>query len=268
MATTGVVDGDVEPEVVRIYPQLRQFTRADQQMQGQLLVAQVVADHLGQVVACQPAQGQLLGALDVMVVAQAVEVVAAVAGQQAPVDEHMVQCRYALPEFLQVGTHQALETLIVPVRQQAVEPGPIHQLGGRHATQEVQGMGEITEVASRLALATAGQVVGIGSGGAPGVCLHPRAQARRIGRQLAGQLRRLAQLPLEKPPRQVQGQCRIGLLKQLAIEGLHLAGRPGGGIPRAGESLRKGNVHASLLEVLSLGALAADKNSAEETSGT
>lgn len=68
-----------------------------------MLVAEVVADHFGQVVRGEVAEGELLGALQVVEVAEAFDFLAADAGQQAPVEQDVVACRDAVAEFFEEG---------------------------------------------------------------------------------------------------------------------------------------------------------------------
>src|SRR5690606_15392701 len=75
VACIGVIDGDVELEIIRVDTQLAELANADQQVQGQLLVTQVVADQLGKKVARLMGEGQLQSALDVMVGGQIVGIV-------------------------------------------------------------------------------------------------------------------------------------------------------------------------------------------------
>ena len=72
MAGVAVVHRDVQGEVVRIEPELVEFVGGDQQVQRQLLVAEVEADHLRQEFLAVPAQRQLDQALFVEGVVQVV----------------------------------------------------------------------------------------------------------------------------------------------------------------------------------------------------
>src|SRR2546427_2715330 len=59
MAGVGVVHGDMQREVVGIYSQLIEFVGGDEQVQRQLLIAQVESHDLGQELLRIPAQRQL-----------------------------------------------------------------------------------------------------------------------------------------------------------------------------------------------------------------
>ncbi|MNO97935.1 hypothetical protein D3C76_896620 [compost metagenome] len=59
MARADIVDGHVQPEVMRIDAQFAQFIGRDQQVQRQLLIAKVVANHLWQIHITAVAQRQL-----------------------------------------------------------------------------------------------------------------------------------------------------------------------------------------------------------------
>ncbi len=148
MAVVGVVDRDVQGEVIGIDAQLGQLVGGDQQVQRQLFVAEVETDHLRQELLGALGQGQLDRTLHEVLVVQVLPVVAALAGEQLAVEHHMVLFRQALAEFFQIGLNQCLEARLVPALQQAVEPGAVDQLGRRHTAQEVQRMGLAGKIAS------------------------------------------------------------------------------------------------------------------------
>src|SRR5690606_39777909 len=75
VAGIGVIDGDVQLEIIRVDTQLAELADTDQQVQGQLFITQVVANQLGKKVARLVGEGQLQSALDVMVGGQIVGVI-------------------------------------------------------------------------------------------------------------------------------------------------------------------------------------------------
>ena len=217
----GVVDGHVQLEIVRIDAQLAQLMGADQQVQRQLLVAKVVADQLRQVTLTQMAQRQLQGALDVMRVAQPAQLQAVVGGQQLAIQQHMVLPRLAVAQFFQIGLHQRLQMRLPPVRQHAVEPGAVDQLGRRHRAQKVQGMGAVAEVMPRLAFTARLQVARIGIGGAPRRAARPGQPLFDIVRQVAGQHFRQRQLGIEEIAGACQGRGARLQLQQRLVGGAY-----------------------------------------------
>ena len=110
-------------------------------MQWQLLVTEIEADDFRQELLGVLGQRQLDGTLDEVFVVQLLPVVATLTRQQLAVEHHVVLLQQPVAELLRVGLDQRGETRIVPPLQQAVEPGTVHQLGRRHATQKVQRMG-------------------------------------------------------------------------------------------------------------------------------
>lgn len=184
MPAGGVVDGHVQLEVVGVEAQLAQLLSGDQQVQRRLLVAEVVADHFGQVVRGEVAEGELLGALQVVEVAEAFDFLAADAGQQAPVEQDVVACRDAVAEFFEEGLQQRPQAFLAMMRQQPIEPGAVDQLGRGHAANEVHRLGGNLEVASPFAAPTCPEVFGMRLGGAPGPGIEP-------GRPIGGVLRQV-----------------------------------------------------------------------------
>ncbi|MNP39256.1 hypothetical protein D3C76_1328260 [compost metagenome] len=77
MATGGVIDGHMQLEIVAVNAQLSQFIRGDQQMQGWLLIAQVVTQYFGQKRITVLPQSQLQGALQIAAVIQLWQIQAA-----------------------------------------------------------------------------------------------------------------------------------------------------------------------------------------------
>ncbi|MNN18064.1 hypothetical protein D3C81_1312690 [compost metagenome] len=117
MAGAGVVDGHMEGEIVRIDPQFTEFVTADQQVQGQLFIAEVVADHLGQIVSTTDTEGQLYRALQVAFIVDGAAVLQIVLGEQFLVNHHVVLRRIAFAQLFQKGSQQPLETRVLPARQ-------------------------------------------------------------------------------------------------------------------------------------------------------
>ena len=187
VAVVGVVDGDVQGEVVRVDAQLGQLVGRDQQVQRQLLVTEVEADDFRQELLGVLGQRQLDGALDEVFVVQLLPVVAALAGQQLAVEHHVVLLRLPFAEFLQVGLDQRGETRIVPALQQAVEPGAVDQLGRRHAAQEMQRMGLAREIAARATGAALLEISLVLTADRFGALQHPGVQTGGVRRQVAGQ---------------------------------------------------------------------------------
>ncbi len=187
VAVVGVVDGDVQGEVVGVDAQFGQLIGGDQQVQWQLLVTEVEADDFRQELLGVLGQRQLDGTLDEMFVVQLLPVVATLTRQQLAVEHHVILLRQPVAELLQVGLDQRGETRIVPPLQQAVEPGTVHQLGRRHATQKVQRMGLAREIAARPAGPALFQVGLVLMADCLGPLQHPGVQIGGVRRQVAGQ---------------------------------------------------------------------------------
>ncbi|RMS98534.1 hypothetical protein ALP57_200194 [Pseudomonas coronafaciens pv. oryzae] len=126
MPGTGVIDGDVQSEVIRIDPQLVQLERGNQQMQRQLFIAQIVANDFRKVLITQLAQRKLDGRLQVRFIRQRGASVAIEIGQQFAIQRHVVLRLLTIPQLFQVRANQAVKPVVRPVWQQPVQPGPIH----------------------------------------------------------------------------------------------------------------------------------------------
>src|SRR5690606_8911241 len=166
MACGGVVDGDMQAEVMGIDTQLGELVGADQQVQGKLLVAEIEADDFRQEFAGKLPQRQLQRALEETVVRQGFQVLDVLAGDEVAIDEDMVLIRLAIAQLLQIGAHQVMHARVVPLLQHAVQPGTVDQLGRGNVAQEIQRMGAIGEEAPGLALAAGLDVFPVGPGGA------------------------------------------------------------------------------------------------------
>ncbi|MNF98774.1 hypothetical protein D3C84_816460 [compost metagenome] len=132
MATGGIIDGDVELEVMAIDAQFRQFMGSDQQVQRWLFVAEVVADHLSQECFAVLPQCQLQRALLIAGAVQRHAFKAAQTTEQALVDQDMIAAWVAVTQFLEKGADQAVVAWVAPVPQSALQPGTIDDLGRRH----------------------------------------------------------------------------------------------------------------------------------------
>ena len=225
MAVVGVVDGDVQGEVVGIDAQLGQLVGGDQQVQRQLLVTQVEADHLGQELLGAFGQGQLDRALNEMLVIQALPVVTALAGQQLAVEHHMILVRQAFAQLFEIGLDQRLEARLVPALQQAVEPGAIDQLGRCHATQKMQGVGLAGKVAAGRAGTAAVQIGLVLQADLLGMAGEPVAEPGRIGRQVAGQPRSRFQLLIQIRRSAVARGFAVRLFEQREVQVLRRSRR-------------------------------------------
>lgn len=115
-----VIDGHVQLEVVGVDVQLVQLEGTDQQVQRQLFIAEVVADHFGQELVGQQAQRQLDGALAIQLIIQFEGIITALASQQTLVEQHVILRRDPVAKLFQVGTHQRIHTIVAPVGQNAV----------------------------------------------------------------------------------------------------------------------------------------------------
>src|SRR5690606_29560864 len=197
MACGGVVDGDMQAEVMGIDTQLGELVGADQQVQGKLLVAEIEADDFRQEFAGKLPQSQLQRALEETVVRQGFQVLDVLAGDEVAIDEDMVLIRLAIAQLLQIGAHQVMHARVVPLLQHAVQPGAIDQLGRGNVAQEIQCMGAIGEEAPGLALAAGLDVFPVGPGGAGALHqnrgLEPGGTFRQVGQMRGGQLQLAAQ---------------------------------------------------------------------------
>ena len=111
--------------------------------------------------------------------------VKAVAGQQLAVDHDMVFVGPAFAQLFRIGGDQAGKARVLPVRQHAIEPGAIHQFGGRDGAQEIQCMGAVLKIAAlpaRLALLQVNAVFGAGQ---LRRVVHPVGQLLRRPGQIA-----------------------------------------------------------------------------------
>ena len=127
-------------------------------MQRQLLVAQVEADQFGQERVGVVRQRQLHRSLREVRVGTVLPMVAAIAGKQLPVQQHVVLRRRAAAKFFEVGAHERSQPRVVRALQQAVQPGAIDQFGRRHRAQKMHGVRAATEIAPRRARVSPVQV--------------------------------------------------------------------------------------------------------------
>lgn len=198
VAGTGVVDGDVKGEIVGIDVQFAQLIGADQQMQGQLFIAQVVADDLWQVFVTGITQGQLHGALQIKVIVDVRGIRQVVFGKQLAIEHHMVLRGLTVPQFFQVGAQQPFETVVVPVLDHAIQPGAVDPFGRRHGLEEVQGVGLAAEELPRAAVFAPLQVVSVLPGHTGAVLLDPGLQRHGVIGHLLGERRSLCDALLEE----------------------------------------------------------------------
>ncbi|KWV86095.1 hypothetical protein PFLmoz3_04294 [Pseudomonas fluorescens] len=216
----------MQGEVIRVDTQLTEFIGGDQQVQRQLLVTQVEANDLRQELVGAHAKRQLQRALQVMVILQAGFAVGIVLAEQLAVDHHMVLRGFTVAQFFQVSGEQAVEALVLPIAQQAIEPGAVDLFGGCHALQKVQRMGLVLKIPTWPPLLALLKVVGIGLGHLGAALLDP-------GRQLFGPLWQVAvgglyqgQLIVQVFTRQFGGV--LGFAMQLLVDPLMAAlGRVG-----------------------------------------
>ena len=197
MAVVGIVDRDVQGEVVGVDAQLGQLVSTDQQVQRQLFVTQIEADHLGQELLGMLGQRQLYRALDEVFVIEVLPIVAALAGEQLAVEHDMIFFRLTFAKLFQVGLDQRGKARVIPALQQAIEPGAVDQLGRRYALQKMQRMGLAGKIPTRrtgAALVEIGLVLAADFGGMP---VEPFAEPGWVLRQIARQRRRSFQLAIE-----------------------------------------------------------------------
>ncbi|MNZ31234.1 hypothetical protein D3C78_485280 [compost metagenome] len=168
-----IVDGHMHAEIPGIDPQFLQLVGADQQMERQLFVAQVVADQLRQEALDPVAQAELQRALQIIAVIVGMAIQAFVPVEEAAIEAHVVERGVALPELLQVGTHQRLQAEVLPIAQRPVQPGTVDQLGRRHLAKKIQRMGTAAEIAAGFAAAARRQVFGVVRGSPAGVASRP-----------------------------------------------------------------------------------------------
>ena len=187
MAGAGVVDGHVEGEVVRINAQLAELVTADQQMQRQLFVAKVIADHLRQEIIAAGTERELQRALQIAPVFQGTGMIEVVLGQQLAVDHHMVLRRITIAQFFQVGAQQAAKAWIAPMLQQAIQPRAIHQFGRCNRLQKVQRMSLAGKELPRPTCLALLQVIGVLAGNIGAVLGDPVVPGRWIVRKFLGQ---------------------------------------------------------------------------------
>src|SRR5690606_8396826 len=126
MAGVGIVDGDVQLEVIGVDSQLVELIGGNQQVQRQLLVSQVIANQFRQEVLCQMPQCQLLGALDEMAGWQRFDVFQLMLCQQLLVQHNMVLFGLAFAEFLQVSAYQGVQAQVLPLWQNTEQPGTVN----------------------------------------------------------------------------------------------------------------------------------------------
>src|SRR5690606_33366679 len=109
-----------------------------QQVQRQLLVAKIEADHLGQKLVRMSGQRKLDSSLYEMRFIQALPLLTFMRGEQLLVEKNVVHVRLAFAELFQINTDELRAARITPLAYQSVEPCAVDQLGGRHGLQEMQ----------------------------------------------------------------------------------------------------------------------------------
>ncbi|MNF67424.1 hypothetical protein D3C84_492380 [compost metagenome] len=151
----------MQGEIVRVDPQFTQFIGADQQVQRQLLVAEVVADHLGHEPLAALPQCELNRALAKVFVEQSLSVATVVRSQQLAVDHHVILPGIAVAQLFQISAQKPVITQVLPVLEHTGQPGAVDLLGGRYPLQEKQGMGLVREIPTWPALLAFLEVEGI-----------------------------------------------------------------------------------------------------------
>ncbi|MNP01141.1 hypothetical protein D3C76_929450 [compost metagenome] len=189
-----VVDGHVQGEVVRVDPQLPQFIGADQQVQRQLLIAEVVADHLGHEHLAALPQCELNRTLAKVFVEQPLPVATVVRSQQLAVDHHVILPVIAVAQLFQISAQQPVIPQVLPVLKHTGQPSAIDLLGRGHPLQEKQGMGFVREIPTWPALLARFEVEGIVARDIGAMLFRPcRQLSWRFG-QITGELGGLGQL--------------------------------------------------------------------------
>jgi hypothetical protein len=191
VAGRGVVDGDVQAKVGRVDAELVELVAGDEQVQRQLLVAQIEADQLGAELGRVLTERELDRALREERIGQLLPALAAMLLEQLAIDDDVVQLGAAVAELLEIGPDQRRQARIAPVPQQPVQPGAVDQLGRRHRLQQVKRMRSVGEITPRLARAATGEVGLIRLADLRG----GRARARRSGREGLREGRWAAALP-------------------------------------------------------------------------
>ncbi|MNK87513.1 hypothetical protein D3C87_1074520 [compost metagenome] len=127
-------------------------------MQGQLFIAEVVADHFRHEVSAATPQRQLNRALQKVLIIQTLLIVTVMFGQQRAVDPHMVLPGITLAQLFQIGRQQAIEAMVAPVFKDTFEPRAVDLFGRRHALQEIQRVGLVRKIAAPCSVLTLGEI--------------------------------------------------------------------------------------------------------------
>src|SRR5690606_1858970 len=93
VAGARIIDRHMDGKVVRIDAQFIQLVGGNQQVQRQLLIAQIEANYLRQKTGGTIRQRELYGALGVVRVVQTVDLLASMLGKQLSVHNHVVVFR-------------------------------------------------------------------------------------------------------------------------------------------------------------------------------
>ena len=173
MAGVGVVDRDMQGEVGRIDAELVQLVSGDRQVQRQLFVAEVEADHLGQPLVGMGCQSELQGALQVLRIGLVLPALEPMGGEQLAVQQHMVALGPPIAELFHIDAHQIGEARVLPVAQDAVQPAAVDELGGGYAAQKMKRMRAVAKEAARRPCLALGQIVLIALAGRVVALAHP-----------------------------------------------------------------------------------------------
>ncbi len=120
MATAGVVDGHMQTEVIGVDAQFLELVGADEQVQRQLLITQVIPEDLRQVRLGALTQCELDGALVKVLVLPCEIAVAALLGQQTLVYRDMILHWFTIAELFQISGQKPVVAVVPPVRKYTV----------------------------------------------------------------------------------------------------------------------------------------------------
>ena len=132
----GVVDRDMQLEILAVDAQFGEFIGGNEQMQRWLFVAEVVTDQLREEVLTVATQCQLQCPLQIALVFKVQRFQATQAAHQPLIDRHMVAAHITAAQFFQVGPDQPVVAWVCPMPQGTVQPRTIHRLGRCHLLQE------------------------------------------------------------------------------------------------------------------------------------
>lgn len=200
VARGGVVDRDMQREVVGVDAQLVQLIRADEQMERELFIAQIEAYDLRYELFGVLRQRELDGALDEVGGIKCFPLPALVRGKQRLVKQDVVPAWVSVSELLQVNAYELRIAGITPLRHHAIKPCPIDQLGWRHGFQKIQCVRLCLEVSPWPAVPAVGQVVPILAAHRRGVRFHPQGQIAHVRGQVGVGVRRGGHLPGQEIP--------------------------------------------------------------------